>query len=195
MKIILSAHFDLNKPVKYIRLDNKKMYGLVDNFAGVFAAYEASRKTGVELYLTNFEEVNLAGAIKVAKDIKKQEDIIVIVVDTCLDAKDKKAYIGNAYYLDTQPLKEKFKEDILFKDGFYEPTEDETAAYGWDLKIPCLFFGIPITGGYHITNNEVKLTTIDEATKTLIEVITWIQKNEKKIVDFSKKRASIDPTK
>ncbi|MEK7526102.1 MAG: hypothetical protein AAB546_01335, partial [Patescibacteria group bacterium] len=116
MKIILSAHFDLAKPVKFIHLDNHNLNGLVDNFAGVFVAYQAARKTNTEVYLTNFEEKDLGGAASVAKKLKA-EDVLIIVVDTCTDAKNKKAYIGNAYYVDTQKMKKKFAKDILFKDG------------------------------------------------------------------------------
>ena len=36
MKIILSAHIDLARPVMAIKLDNKNLFGLVDNLAGVF---------------------------------------------------------------------------------------------------------------------------------------------------------------
>lgn len=178
MKIILSAHFDLNKPVEFIRLDDKNMHGLIDNFAGVFAAYHASRKTGTELYLTNFEEKNLGGAIAVAKKLK-EENVLVIVVDTCTDAQDKKAYIGNAYHINTEPLKKEFKNTIFFKDGLYEPTEDETAIYGPDYKTPCFFFGIPITGEYHAIDNKVSLETIDDAQAELIKVIEWLNKNWK----------------
>jgi hypothetical protein len=44
MQIVLSAHFDIAKPVPYITLENGKLQGLIDNFAGVFVAYEASKK-------------------------------------------------------------------------------------------------------------------------------------------------------
>ena len=79
-------------------------------------------------------------------------------------------------------MKKKFSKDILFKDGYFEPTEDETASYGWDYKIPCFFYGVPITGQYHSTDNKIDIKTMDEATKVLIEVIKWIQKNSKKIL-------------
>ncbi len=174
MKIIISAHFDLAKPVKYIKLDKQGMTGLIDNFAGVFAAYKASRETGVDLYLTNFEEVNLGGAIEVAKDIKK-EKAIVIVVDTCTDeVGNKKAYIGNAYNFSTDLLKKKFAKSIYFRDGYFEPTEDETAIYGWDDKLPCFFFGVPINGNYHDVDNKISHKTIEEASDTLIQVIKYL---------------------
>ncbi len=47
MKIVLSAHFDLARPVMSIKMDDKHLLGLVDNFAGVFVSYQASRKAGV----------------------------------------------------------------------------------------------------------------------------------------------------
>lgn len=176
MKVIISSHFDLAKPVKYIKLDKLNMTGLIDNFAGLFAAYKASRETGVELYLTNFEEKNLGGAIAVAKKIKK-EKAVVIVVDACTDkVGDKKAYIGNVYNFSIDSLKKKFAKDIYFRDGYFEPTEDETAIYGWDNKIPCFFFGIPISGNYHDVDNKISNKRIDEVSSLLTEVINFIQK-------------------
>ena len=163
MKVILSAHFDLAKPVKYVKSDKNSMVGLIDNMPGVFAAYKASRETGADLYLTNFEEKNLGGAIAVAKNIKK-EKAVVIVVDVCTDkVGTKKAYIGNAYNFQTDSLKKKFGKEIFFRDGYFEPTEDETAIYGWDSKMPCFFFGIPIKGDYHDTDNQISNKDIDQA--------------------------------
>lgn len=176
MKIILSAHFDLAKPVKYIKLDKNNMNGLVDNFAGVFASYQASRKTGVDLYLTNSEEVNLGGAISVAKKIKN-EKILVIVVDTCTNIeKGKDAYIGNAYNFSTDELKNKFSKIIHFRDGYFEPTEDETAIYGDDNNIPCFFFGIPIDKNYHDLNNQISHDKIDKSSDVLADVINFLDK-------------------
>jgi len=177
MKVILSAHFDLAKPVKYIKSDKNEMTGLIDNMPGVFAAYKASRETGVDLYLTNFEEKNLGGAIAVAKDIKK-EKAVVIVVDVCTDkVGTKKAYIGNAYNFPTDSLKKKFGKEIFFRDGYFEPTEDETAIYGWDNKMPSFFFGIPINGNYHDTDNKISHKTIDEVESILVKVVNFIKNN------------------
>ncbi len=67
MQIVLSAHFDLARPVPYLTLDTQGLHGLIDNFAGVFVAYEAARKTGVPLYLTNFEETGMKGAREVVR--------------------------------------------------------------------------------------------------------------------------------
>ncbi len=69
MQIVLSAHFDIAKPVPFINLADGTMQGLVDNFAGVFAAWEVHQKTGVPLSLTNFEETGMGGAREVAKQL------------------------------------------------------------------------------------------------------------------------------
>ena len=131
MNIILSAHFDLAHPVPFIKLEEGKIKGLVDNFAGVFAAYQAHRKTEVPLYLTNFEEnASFKGAMKVASKLDK-ENTLVIVVDTTKETDfppDKQTLILNAYNFDTAILKEKFGERIHFMDGYFEQTEDETWA-------------------------------------------------------------------
>jgi len=186
MKIVLSAHFDLARPVMFIHMDDKNLNGLVDNFAGVFSAYQASRKTGVPVYFTNYEELEFDGADTVAKKLDK--DTLVIVVDTTTDAENKDAYIGNAYGIETNELKEKFADRVLFKDGMYEETEDESYIYGEKYGLKTFYFGVPIPdpykdkkdvfpkpGPYHTDENKVSLETIDKTTKILIELIEFLK--------------------
>ncbi|HEV2339350.1 MAG TPA: hypothetical protein VGT05_01125 [Patescibacteria group bacterium] len=178
MKVIISAHMDLAEKVMAIKMDDKTLLGLVDNFAGVFAAYQASRKTGVEVYFTNFEELpTFDGADAIAPKLDK--DALIIVVDTTIDAEDKDAYIGNAYGIDAELLKPQFKDRVLFKDGFWEPTEDETFIYGKKHSFKTLYFGIPIPPGithkYHDVNNKVSLEVIDKAALVLIDLINWFK--------------------
>ena len=189
MKIVLSAHFDLARPVMSIKLDDKNLLGLVDNFAGVFVSYEASRKTGVPVYFTNYEELEFDGAANVAESLDK--DTLVIVVDTTLDAKGKDAYIGNAYGIATEPLKKLFAGKVLFKDGMHEETEDETIMYGGKFGLKTLYFGVPIPdphegiadpfpipGAYHHTDSKISLMEMDKAKAILIELIQYF-KNQK----------------
>jgi hypothetical protein len=68
MKIIISAHMDLARPVMSIQMDDKNLSGLVDNFAGVFASYQASRKTGITVHFTNYEELDYDGAAKFCRN-------------------------------------------------------------------------------------------------------------------------------
>ena len=98
MNIVISAHFDLARPVMSIKMDNQKLLGLVDNFAGLFVAYQVSRKIGTTVYFTNHEESNFGGAIDVAKSLGKS-NTFVIVIDTILekDIKGKPISIANAY--------------------------------------------------------------------------------------------------
>lgn len=169
MKIVLSAHFDIKMPVPFIKITNHKLIGLIDNFAGVFAAYQAARKTGVPLYLTNFEETGFAGAKAVARKLKK--DTLVIVVDTTTDVHGKAAYVGNAYNIDTEPLKKKFKKQIFFMGGLFEETEDETWIYGHTFGFKTFYFGVPIAKPYHAVNNSIRLKGIDRAGKILSNLI------------------------
>lgn len=177
MKIALSAHFDIAKPVPFIELSNGKLKGLIDNFTGVFVAYQASRKTGVPLYLTNFEETGFKGARKVAKGLNK--DALIIVVDTTRDAGKFPAYIGNAYNFDTDPLKKKFAKDIFFMPGLFEETEDETWIYGHTFGLPTLYFGIPIPHekDYHATDNSITLTSLNKTENVLISLVQWVKKH------------------
>jgi hypothetical protein len=175
MKVILSAHFDLSHPVMNIAMDEEKLKGLVDNFAGVFVSYDAGRKTGTPVYFTNYEEIDYDGAIDVAKKLDK--DTFVIVVDTIKESeiKGKKASITNAYNFDTSELKKKFASKIHFIDGFFEETEDETFIYGKRNGFKTMYFGVPIPKTYHEVDNEVKLKIIDESSSILQEVIDFLK--------------------
>lgn len=178
MKIVISAHMDLARPTMSINLDDKKLSGLLDNFAGVFVSYQASRKIGTPVYFTNYEELDYDGAQAVARTIDK--DTLVIVVDTILekDIDGKQVSITNSYGIDSQwqELKEKFKDKIHFIDGKFEETEDETWIYGNKNKLKTFYFGVPIPGTYyHSTELEMELSTIDKVSEILIEVIEWFK--------------------
>jgi len=190
VRIVISAHFDIARPVMSIKMDNENLMGLVDNFAGVFVAYQTSRKTGTPVYFTNYEELEFDGAEDVAKSLDR--DTLVIVVDATMDAENKTAYLGNAYGFSTEPLKKDFSDKITFKDGMFEETEDETIIYGGKYGLKTFYFGVPIPdpnagienpfpkpGAYHTTDNKVSLDAIDKASDVLTELIQWFSKNNK----------------
>lgn len=189
MNIVISAHFDLARPVMSIAMDDKNLKGLVDNFAGVFVSYQASRKTGTPIFFTNYEELEFDGAEDVAKSVDK--DTLVIVVDTTMDAEGKDAYIGNVYGFSIDELKKEFAERIFFKDGLYEEAEDETIIYGGKQGLNTFYFGVPIPnpyegvtnppskpGAYHTTDNKIALEKIDKASEILVDLISWFSKNK-----------------
>lgn len=177
MKVVISAHMDLARPAMFIKLDEKDLLGLVDNFAGLFASYQASRKLGTPVYFTNYEELDYDGADAVAKLLDK--DTLVIVVDTILESyiKGKAVSLTNAYGIDKSDLdqlKTKFEDKIHFLDGLFEETEDETWIYGHKHGFKTFYFGVPIPGTYyHSTENKVSLDVIDKTTEILMEVINW----------------------
>ena len=175
MEVVVSAHFDIARPVMSIQIDKENLSGIVDNFAGVFTSYQASRKLGTKVYLTNYEELEYDGAESVAKTLEK--DTLVIVVDTTTDAEEKDAYIGNVYGFTTEKLKEKFAEKILFKEGFYEEKEDETWIYGKKYGFKTFYFGVPIPHDYHDINNKISLSAIDKASQVLEDLIKWLHNN------------------
>jgi len=179
MKVIISAHIDLARPVMFIKMDDKNLLGLVDNFSGVFASYQASRKTGAPVYFTNYEELDYDGAETVAKLLDK--DTVVFVVDTILekDIEGKPASLTNTYGIeksDLDRLKEDFKDSIHFIDGLFEETEDETWVYGHKYGLKTFYLGLPIPGTYyHSTENQVSLGAIDRTTEILIRLINWFK--------------------
>lgn len=179
MKVIISAHIDLARPAMYIKMDDKNLLGLVDNFAGVFASYQASRKTGVPVYFTNYEELDYDGADTVAKSLDK--DTIVFVVDSILekDIAGKNVSLTNAYGIDKEDLerlKKQFGSKIHFIDGLFEETEDETWIYGRKYDLKTFYFGVPIPGTYyHSTENQVTLAVIDKTTEILVDLVNWFK--------------------
>jgi len=178
MDIFLSAHMDLARPVMSIKMDDKNLIGLADNFAGVFASYQASRKTGVPVHFTNYEELDYDGADAVAKTLANTT--LVIVVDTILekDIHGKNVSITNSYRLDPlwEDLRKTFSDRIHFIDGKFEETEDETWIYGHKYNLPTLYFGVPIPGTYyHSTENQVSLDVIDKTSEILIDVINYFK--------------------
>ena len=179
MQVILSAHFDLAQPVRHMKLADGKLSGLVDNFAGVFAAYQANRRTGVPVYLTNFEENGFGGAIDVAIKLNK-ENTLVIVVDT-VKVSDLPAgtiaSVANVYNVDVQDLKKKFGGKVFFFEELFEPTEDETWIYGHRFGFAAFYFGIPIPKDYHETENNVSLKTIDAATDALVDIVNYLRRS------------------
>ena len=177
MNIVISAHFDLARPVMSIKMDNQKLLGLVDNFAGLFVAYQVSRKIGTTVYFTNYEELEYDGAIDVAKSLDKSNTFI-IVIDTILeeDIKGKMVSITNAYGFETKALKKAFKDKVYFIDGYFEEEEDETYIYGEEFKFKTFYLGIPIPEDYHATDNSILLSNIDRATEITIEIIEWLEK-------------------
>ena len=60
-----------------MKLDEGKLLGLVDNFAGVFVAYQVHRKIGTPVYLTNYEELDYRGAIDVARRLDKKHTLVI----------------------------------------------------------------------------------------------------------------------
>lgn len=172
MNILLSAHFDLARPVMSIKMDDKNLTGLVDNFAGVFASYQASRKTGVPVEYTNFEELEFDGAETVAKAYDK--DTLIIVVDTTTEPiNGKEGYIGNLYGIDTEELKKEFGNRIHIREDYFEATEDETIIYGKKYMFKTFYYGITIRPNYHDPDNSITLAEIDRASDVLVDLIKW----------------------
>ena len=172
MKILLSAHIDLARPVMSIKMDDKYLLGLVDNLAGVFASYQVSRKTGVPVEYTNFEELEFDGAETVACSLDK--DTLVIVVDVTTEPTNgKEGYIGNLYGVDIKELKKEFENRIRIREDYFEPTEDETIIYGKKFGLKTFYYGLTIKPKYHDTNNSITLKDIDKASNILVDLINW----------------------
>lgn len=163
---------DLARPVMSIKMDDKSLLGLVDNFAGIFASYQASRKTGVPVVYTNFEELEYDGAEDVARSLDK--DTLVIVVDTTTELTDgKEGYIGNLYGINIEELRKEFDNRVRIREDHFEAKEDETIIYGKKYRFKTFFYGITIRPKYHDSDNSITLEEIDRASRVLVDLIEW----------------------
>ena len=112
--IIFSAHSDTNFKSVKLKIDGDDYVGYLDNYVGVYSLIKAyfSGEIGYDYVRTEFtygEETDFGGAIEVAKEINKDDLVIVIdvtatptdkdfVIEKCKSPKVK-AFVWRALYL------------------------------------------------------------------------------------------------
>lgn len=97
--IIISAHSDTNYKRVDLEIEGDCYKGLLDNYVGVFVAMKAFfsgeiNYDYVRIELTPDEEIDMRGAKLVAKEVTKED--LVIVVDVTGTETDKDFVIENA---------------------------------------------------------------------------------------------------
>ncbi len=175
--IIISAHSDTNYKRVDLEIEGDCYKGLLDNYVGVFVAMKTffSGEVNFEhvrIELTPDEEIDMRGAKLVAKEVMKED--LVIVIDVTGTETDKDFVIEKCKSTKVR----RFLEDIL--DGFsydiYEDCPDpisnmdEIDVYKHRTN-HYFFLGLPCHGGdYNFSLTKCKIRSVDEAAKAVVKV-------------------------
>lgn len=175
--IFISAHADTNYKRVNLRIEGDSYVGYLDNYAGVYTAVKAffSGEINfdyVRIELTPDEEIDMRGARQVAKEVKKND--LVIVIDVTGTPTDKDFVIEKCQ----SHIVRKFLVKVL--DGFsYDiyadcpdpvANEDEVDVYKHKTKY-CFFLGIPCHGGdYNFEDTKCKIRSIEHAAEAVIKI-------------------------
>lgn len=179
--LIFSAHADTNfQEHRMEDLGDGQLLGHMDNFIGVhclMAAYFSGRMFSrhIRIELTEGEEIDMAGARRVAEDVL--EDDIVIAIDVTGTPTEADFVIEKCFSEEMQT----FLQDALIDMDFdmYEDcpdpvaSGDESDVYREKTSMTCLL-GIPVWGGdYNAGEVESSRHHIDQ----VIEAICLISEH------------------
>lgn len=175
--IIISAHADTNYKRVSLIIEGEDYVGFLDNYVGVYAAMKAffSGQINfdyVRLELTPDEEIDMRGAREVAKEVSKED--LVIVIDVTGTPTDKDFVIEKC----ASEKVSSFLNDVLsgFSYDIYKDCPDpvanmdETDVYRHKTEY-CFFLGLPCSGGdYNFTETRCPVRSVDEAARAVIEI-------------------------
>ncbi|MCX7818530.1 MAG: M28 family peptidase [Kiritimatiellae bacterium] len=173
--LVISCHADTGFRRHWLRRENGRYFGLLDNFAGVYAvmtAYFSGRLTQqcVRIELTCGEERGMDGAYEVARTVSPNDAVVVVDVtgvETGADITIEKC---------KAPQMQRFVREalnglryVLFEDC-PDPVAnlDESDVYR-KVTDNVVFLGIPCRGGdYNEGPVECSRSSIDTAAEALI---------------------------
>ncbi|HAY33859.1 MAG TPA: M28 family peptidase [Ignavibacteria bacterium] len=175
--IFISAHADTNYKNVSLRIDGDDYVGLLDNYVGVFAAMKAFFSGEIDfvyvrMELTPDEEIDMRGAQEVAKEVSREDLVIVIDVTGTPTEKDfviEKCRSERVRNFLKETLKE-FSYDIYEDCPDPVANMDETDVYKHRTKY-YFFLGLPCRGGdYNFSDTRCRIRSVDEVSKALIEI-------------------------
>jgi len=175
--IFISAHADTNYKRVNLEIENEYYKGYLDNYVGVFVAMKAffSGEINfdyVRMELTPDEEIDMRGAKEVAKEITK--DDLVIVIDVTGTNTDKDFVIEKAKSENVRKFLNEtlinFNYDIY--EGCPDPISNIDEVEVYKKKTSNYFFlGLPCIGGdYNSVEVKCKIKSVEEAAKALIKI-------------------------
>lgn len=177
-RLVISCHADTGFPSHRLRLTEAGNYfGHLDNFIGIYAvmlAYFSGRLDyeHVVIELTDGEEVDMAGARRVAATLSPQD--VVVVVDVTATATERDLVIEKCAAPAMQRLVHEALAGLSYElhSGCPDPvsTSDEVDVYR-ERTESVFFLGIPVWGGdYNEVMVEARPASVTAAAEALVRL-------------------------
>lgn len=177
-RLVVSCHADTGFPSHRLRLTEAGNYwGHLDNFIGVYAvmqAYFSGRLDfeHVAIELTDGEEVDMSGALRVAAKLTPED--VVVVVDVTATASAHDLVIEKCASEPMRRLVEKALAGLSYElhAGCPDPisTSDECDVYR-ERTENVFFLGIPVWGGdYNEIMVEARPASVAAASEALVRL-------------------------
>jgi hypothetical protein len=173
--LVFSAHADTNFAVHSLSVRDGGYFGVLDNFAGVYATMRAFFSGGIQgehtrIVLTDHEETSFQGAIETREQLSPRD--VVVVVDVTGIIGDWDFTIEKC----ADPAAREFVRQALkgFRYSLYEnspdPIADEDEVDVYREKCPRSFFlGLPCSGGdYNREPVLCKKESIEAAARAIV---------------------------
>lgn len=175
--IIISAHADTNFKKVELKIDGQNFKGYLDNYVGVYSVMKAffsgqMSSKDVRVELTYGEETDMEGAKQIAKQVKR--DDLVIVVDVTSTPTEKDFVIEKCR---SEKVKEFLKRSLegfsydIYKDC-PDPVSDMDEVEVYKKKTDHYFFlGLPCTGGdYNSDVVSCKIRSVEQTAHALLKI-------------------------
>lgn len=202
--VCLIVHTDTVFSEMYLHhnFTKESIEGTLDNFIGiavVFRLLDFINRFHIQIYFTQYEEVNLWGANVIANEIKNgllKETTIPIVIDVANVRGKYDCSLENIYGFTDQKIKD-MKETIENHNGLRCKTkkytgkpEDEDDSWAFIEKgIKTLSYIIPVQGYFHTLDCTVSIGAIIKATQGLKWLLSYFLSNEYPLSSVRKRAA------
>ncbi len=190
MKVALIVHQDNVFPELQLWWHGNEVWGTLDNFIGMIIVFRLSElihdySDKIDVIFTSYEEIDLGGAKRIAKNLDK--DVLPIVVDVANVKGDWDCALENIYKFsnkEIKDMKEMIESHLNLKCNTRKYTgkpddEDDSWAFIKE-KRKVLTYTIPVRGELHTTDCNITLNGIEKATQGLKWLLSYFLTEESK---------------
>lgn len=179
MKIIISCHCDTVFTQPYCVCKEGIVEGANDNFSSIMAISRTLddpvwKEPGIELQLTEDEEMYMDGAKAIARKNNPKDTLIIVMEVTERKVRKGNFTIENVHEIKTSEIKKALvnfsKKYRLIKDG----TESEAWLYA-EQGFSVLEIDIPVSGGLHSLNSKSKIEDHAVVSKAVVALIYYFK--------------------
>ena len=186
MNVVISCHYDTVFIQPYGKIKDGVLTGACDNIAGVLSVAQLIGD-GLEIELTEEEEMHMDGARYLAKNHDPQSDFI-IVVDVTRKPKGSKFHftVENWHGITDKHVKAALKEF----QGKYKLNKEGEESEAWlysELGYACLEIDVPAAGGLHSLEAKSLIVDMLQAARAIKAVAEYIKtKTREELSDIYK---------